>query len=215
MNKATVGFTLIELLVVITIIGLLSSVLYIKVSEGSAQSRDAERKADLRNIQAALELYKNREGRYPEGCRGPGVWSGQNGSGYQACPTGKQYIVGLAPKYIPTLPTDPKLNDAVVNSGYIYTVNDAGTVYKMMVKNTVESETVNYTNEFKSCDASNSSIGVCDATYPSNNKPNYCEENNTQFQTSYAVWGGYPLEPFANIATREEEQQEKIICNLS
>ena len=161
MKKSTSGFSLIELLVVIAIIGILSSVLYFNIKEGTAQSRDAERKSDLRNIQAALELYKNDVGRYPPGCNAVGFWSGEIGTSY-ACPTGpnSQYIVKLAPKYLPTLPTDPKRNASESNgsgftaadSGYMYRTNTNGTVYKLVARNTVETETLNYESEFKACD---------------------------------------------------------------
>lgn len=213
MKNRAAGFSLVELLVVFTIIGVLLSVLYFNIGDSTKGARDAERKADLRNIQAALELYKNREGRYPEGCRGPDVWSGQNGSGYPSCPAGKQYIVGLAPKYIPALPNDPKLNEDVANSGYLYTTNADGTVYKMMVKNTVEFETVDYTNEFKSCDATSGTTGMCDSTLPANSKPTHCLDTNSQFQISYAVWGGY-ANPTNPTDARVEEYTEDIICDL-
>lgn len=66
MNKLK-GFTLIELLVVITVIGILASFLmanYIGIRE---RGRDAERKADLLQLQTAFELYRSADptGNYP------------------------------------------------------------------------------------------------------------------------------------------------------
>lgn len=187
----------------------MSAVIIANVGQGSAQSRDAERRADLRNLQSALELYKLKNSRYPAGCKAVGEWSGQQGTVYQCSGGSTQYIVGLAPEFIKTLPTDPKLNGT--DSGYVYTTNAAGTVYKLMVKKTVESETVTYANEFKSCEIA---PGYCDATVAAGyNKPTNCEEGNSVFMTSYAVWAGYPFEPDTN-PLRIERERERVICDI-
>jgi general secretion pathway protein G len=59
------GFTLIELLVVLAIIGILTSFLLANLVGAKARARDAERKSDLRQIQAALELYRADQSSYP------------------------------------------------------------------------------------------------------------------------------------------------------
>ena len=207
MHRVPHGFTLIELLVVISIIAILSGALYINFSAGSAQSRDADRRADLRNLQTAIELYKNKYGRYPEGCRGPTtgttpVWSGQRGTAY-ACTSGDQYVVGLAPEFIRALPPDPKLSG--VNSGYVYTTNAQGSVYKVMALNTVESLDVPLTDEFARCGPIDPSTGpswsdvnIC-ARSPRNalgNNPNdaptYNECNNQALRDrTFALSGGF------------------------
>lgn len=59
------GFSLIELLVVIAIIGILTTLTianYVGVRE---RSRDAQRKANLNEMKAALEFYKIDNGSYP------------------------------------------------------------------------------------------------------------------------------------------------------
>lgn len=59
------GFTLIELLVVISIIGLLSSVVLAALSSARMKARDVRRMQDMKQIQTALEMYRNDEGHYP------------------------------------------------------------------------------------------------------------------------------------------------------
>lgn len=54
----TDGFTLIELLVVIAIIGSLSALLLPNYMGARERARDAQRKSDLKQIQKALEMYK-------------------------------------------------------------------------------------------------------------------------------------------------------------
>ena len=59
------GFTLIELLVVISVIGLLASVILVSLNSARQKARDAKRKADLRQLATALNLYYNDNDIYP------------------------------------------------------------------------------------------------------------------------------------------------------
>lgn len=52
------GFTLIELLVVIAIIGALSSLIVPNFMTARERARDVQRKSDLKQLQNALELYR-------------------------------------------------------------------------------------------------------------------------------------------------------------
>lgn len=59
------GFTLIELLVVISIISLLSSIVFTTVNSARAKARDARKIADFRAISNALQLFFDATGRMP------------------------------------------------------------------------------------------------------------------------------------------------------
>lgn len=213
MIRSTKGFSLIEILVTLTIISLLSAFMYANFTQGAAQSRDAERKASLRTLQTAIELYKNENGRYPAQCPSSQLWSGQKNSSYSCNDGSGQYIVNLAPKYIPTLPTDPKLNGT--NSGFVYITNSEGTSYKVMVARTVETESMSVdSSRFKSCEVTSSDDGICDKVCGSNSRPASCEPFDTVFAKSYALWGGYPSEPVPESSTCFEEQLENVICRM-
>lgn len=61
------GFTLIELLVVITILGLLAGLVLSNMSSARERARDTKRKSDLKEIQKALQMYKqDNNSLYPE-----------------------------------------------------------------------------------------------------------------------------------------------------
>ncbi|MFH1413054.1 MAG: prepilin-type N-terminal cleavage/methylation domain-containing protein [bacterium] len=64
-NKSKSGFTMIELLVVIVIIGILATFAGVMVQSARGKARDSKRISDIRNMRAALEMYKNDEGNYP------------------------------------------------------------------------------------------------------------------------------------------------------
>ena len=218
--RLQLGFTLIELLVVIGVIGILASFLYVNFSDANEKGRDTKRQSDLRSLQSAIELYKQRYGYYPAGCQGAGEWSG----GTYGCPSGNNYIVGLAPEFIARLPVDPKLGTgtgALANRGYVYvsnrntTTNTGGDVYKIMAMNTVESEIVDYLHPLKSCDLiptmtgsfqANSVNGIddygwCSFVYsvtPYTNpgdEVEWCKKvldgGNGVLESSYGVWGGF------------------------
>jgi prepilin-type N-terminal cleavage/methylation domain-containing protein len=237
MKKSIAGFTLVELLVAISIISILAAVVYANFNDGSKQSRDAERKADLINVQAALELYRQENGRYPAGCNGAGNWSSQADADTYDCPgDSSQYIVGLAPKYIKVLPKDPKLNGA--DSGYMYLTNTDGTVYKFVARKTLEGTPYNsYLKDFAACDADDSVLFAStpitglpqEGTYSSNPAYAYSSCNRisngaggwialgssdcvlSNISTSLAVWGGYadPAQvPDAGIIDTPEEKVE-------
>ena len=63
-SKLQKSFTLIELLVVVLIIGILATLVIVSVMSNLAKSRDAKRKADLKTIADALDMYYQKYGTY-------------------------------------------------------------------------------------------------------------------------------------------------------
>jgi prepilin-type N-terminal cleavage/methylation domain-containing protein len=70
-NKSA-GFTLIELLVVISIIGLLTTLAVVGLSNSRMKARDAKKIADFKNISTVLQLFYDKYGYMP-----PNYVSGQ------------------------------------------------------------------------------------------------------------------------------------------
>lgn len=111
-NKQTsYGFSLLELLIVISIIGILAGLLMVNFVNIRQRGRDAQRKSNLRQIQAALELYRSDIGSYPTSLSssattcGPGSWMTANGTTYMSTipcdPNGGAYFYsGGASAYI-------------------------------------------------------------------------------------------------------------------
>lgn len=215
-RRLRAGFTLIEILMVLAIVAIFASFTYLNFGGASASGRDAQRQADLRALQNAVEQYRAVNGQYPLGCNTTGSangnfgntsdveWSGQLGSSFECSGGTGQYVVGLAPEFIPVLPIDPQPVSG--DQGYVYIVNDDRTVYKIMALNTVESDVVTDENEFARCPVSGASFinaedelraGNWCAVYPAHssnnsnaNRPAVCAEADASYSRTYAVWGG-------------------------
>jgi general secretion pathway protein G len=87
-NFISAGFTLIELMIVIVILGLLSTIIMPKILSRPEQARRMKAQVDIRNIEAALSLFKIDTGRFPTTSEGlevlvtnPGI-KGYNPDGY-------------------------------------------------------------------------------------------------------------------------------------
>jgi type II secretion system protein G len=130
--KHNQGFTLIELLVVISIISLLSSVVLSSLNSARAKARDTRRMTDMRQIQTALELYYDMNGRYPVPAGGDDTWSGHC-YGYGNYDT---YIIGIS-AYMARLPIDPTYD--VGSQCYLYRTANSGADYKLLAHGTTES----------------------------------------------------------------------------
>lgn len=59
------GFTIVELLVVISIIALISSLIFVQLEQARSRARDAEREAKTKTLQNALALYVVNNKAYP------------------------------------------------------------------------------------------------------------------------------------------------------
>lgn len=110
-QKNRQGFTLVELLVVISIIGVLSGILFVNFSGVRERGRDTSRKNDMRQTKTALRLYYNDYQTYPDntnpgfqiiGCDGP--------SGPATCSWGNTWTRNNSQYMV--LNTDP------LNTGY-------------------------------------------------------------------------------------------------
>src|ERR1035437_7634975 len=90
------GFTLIELLVVIAIIGVLSAVVLASLNTAREKARDAQRIVNVNQIATAIALYESDNNGVPPGESGVEYVNGN-----------PNWIPGLAPKYISSVPSDP------------------------------------------------------------------------------------------------------------
>ncbi len=121
------GFTLIELLVTIAIIGILASVVIASLNAARVKGKDATRKVELKKLQVDLDLYYgDHSNMYPST---GGVWYGLSpNAGNQA-----DWIPGLAPAYLPSLPNDPVyMPSACGGWGGTYLYISDGTDFKLI-----------------------------------------------------------------------------------
>lgn len=124
------GFTLIELMVVVSVIAVLSTVGLVTYTNAQKNSRDAKRKADLGQIQSALELYYNINGRYPK-TPDDGGGFGNSWNGSTDSDPDQWWItdnggtgIKLNETYINLMPKDP-INDGSKPLVYIYKSNSS------------------------------------------------------------------------------------------
>lgn len=96
------GFTFIEMLVVSVLISVLAAIITVSFISSGRFTRDARRKRDIANLQAALQQYKQTFGEYPEStiCGGDFTWPGCDAD----------WVPGIVPDFATVLPTDPKQN---------------------------------------------------------------------------------------------------------
>lgn len=59
------GFTLLEILIVITILGILASLVAVKIMDRPGQARTMKARLDIETIETALKLFKLDNGFYP------------------------------------------------------------------------------------------------------------------------------------------------------
>lgn len=112
------GFTLIELLVSIAIIGILATLALANFNAARQRGRDAQRKADLRNVQTALRTYYNDNGSYPTSNTANQIVGCGPKTARTACPWGGAWATSEGQTYMGTLPRDPL--DQATTTAYDY-----------------------------------------------------------------------------------------------
>lgn len=144
------GYTLVEIVIVIGIVAVLATIIWGAADAYRKKARDTERRSELKQIELALRMYKDSYGRYPaEGCGATGLWASPGpgtATWYVSC---DDYIPGLTPSIMNTLPSDP--NETNANSGYMYRVSPDGMNYKVLAHNTVESKVINIGEPMARC----------------------------------------------------------------
>jgi prepilin-type N-terminal cleavage/methylation domain-containing protein len=136
MKRSSAGFTLVELLLVISLMSIIATIMFAKFDSVLPDTRDTRRKADLRKTQTALTAYYFRNKSYPQTTANTWYVS-DSGAGFGGGTNGGNWIPGLAPTFIPTLPKDPRggTSNLAGCSGmkriFAYRSDD-GTQYKLM-----------------------------------------------------------------------------------
>lgn len=114
-KKHPQGFTLIELLVVITVIGVLTGLITVNLQDARERARDVQRKANLKQIQNALELYKNDQN--PQSYPATASWEADLEDG----------------GYMKTVPHDPVAQQAGTWPDFEYTLNPGDSLQYTLV----------------------------------------------------------------------------------
>jgi prepilin-type N-terminal cleavage/methylation domain-containing protein len=131
------GFTLIEVLVAISIIGILSSIVYASFSGARESSRNKAMTVELKEVQLALETYRAQNDAYPLPCgndTGSEIYASDSG-----CPG--EYIDGLVPEFISGLPLSAE--SANENCDIEYRTDAIGSWYKLTAINCLAGIDVN------------------------------------------------------------------------
>jgi prepilin-type N-terminal cleavage/methylation domain-containing protein len=165
------GFTLVELLVVISIIGVLSSTVFASLGSTRTKARDARRMSDIKNIQTALELYKDTFGEYPRAVPS-GSYTEKYARSTQSSGNGTNNFAWYNVRQS-LLPYISLPLDSVNNSTYYYIYDsDAGDNYQSYGLSVNFENTSNNSRE-------SSDGGYDNSRYEVGPQPTYCTTNYT------------------------------------
>jgi len=64
-HRSEIGFTLLEILIVITILGILASLIAVKLMDRPGEARQLKAQMDIQSLETALKLYKLDNAFYP------------------------------------------------------------------------------------------------------------------------------------------------------
>jgi len=127
------GFTLVELLVTITIIGILASIGLNTFTSAQKKSRDAKRKAHLRQIVDALEAYNNDNGEYP--ATNNGNIEGCEDDPKVICLWGEIFSnTDTATTYMVELPEDPTVGNTFYYDTTLHPVSGLNTKFQLYAR---------------------------------------------------------------------------------
>ena len=114
-NNSTKAFTLLEILLVVGIIALLAGIVIVAINPGRqlAQTRNAERKSDLKQLHSAMTQYYIDHGFYPASTTLSTTLKEICDTGSTSSPsgllcTGLIDLSELVPTYITAIPKDPQ-----------------------------------------------------------------------------------------------------------
>ncbi len=124
MKKNKNGFSLIELLLVVSIIALLATISIVSVNSLRVKARDTRRLADIKQLQANLQMYYMDHHFYPAGQLASSTVLADNG--FSNNPTGNIYL-----RPLPTNPTPASDGVCPGNSVYTYTQLNNGSSYSL------------------------------------------------------------------------------------
>lgn len=190
------GFTMIELLVVIGIIGVLSVVLFLSGTEAREDAKIKKIRAELQNVQVAMELYKADHGQYPDPtdddktwCNGlpiDGIHFAITGNGGTAFCEDEPIAAGLVPDYIHTLPGQTA---DYPSCGFVYITTYDRDAYKFFAGGCIgagsQAEGIQPDDEMARCPSTCNTCGIQYA--PSENWPAY-DPTHRGFYDALAIY---------------------------
>lgn len=127
MNRRNQGFTLVELIIVVAIIGILSTLGLNSYADILAKARDTKRKADLREVQVALQQYYVEYGTFQVAnsgySNGGNGWLSYVGGAYTTSVVQALYAEGFLER--------DDIEDPMQDPGYMIYLCEGGQVYSL------------------------------------------------------------------------------------